>query len=120
MISSALSAIPVLLLWHRQKSYGRNVEMLLIVTFLFFAQAAAAVFSLVTAEMFREFMLDADEFVIKTPSDEFVIDVAWSFGYSWALMICCGIVELFMIFMTMYLYYEKAQVQNELDSQFFV
>lgn len=90
---------------------------------LFIVGSVAAVFSLLAAEMFREFISDADEYTVEiptNPSQEYNFDVTWKFSYSWILMISSSTIQILVLLMTLFVYYERAQVQQELESQLFI
>lgn len=122
-VAAGVSGIPVALLWHRQNSYSSNKEMIVLVTLIFFTVAIAAVFALVAAEMFRQFISDASEYSIDSPlspGGEYIIETTWTFSFSWILMISSATIEILMIILTLFIYYDRAQVQSELDAQVFL
>ena len=122
-VAAGLSGIPVVLLWRRQNSYSSNKELIGLVALIFVTVAVAAVFALVSAEMFRQFISDATKYVVNTsfvPGAEYTIEITWAFSFSWILMISSATVEILMIMTTLFIYYDRAQVQNEMDSQVFL
>jgi hypothetical protein len=121
-VAAGVSGLPVVLLWHRQNSYSSNKEMLILVSLIFLTVATAAVFALVSAEMFRQFISDANEYTFSsiTGDADYTIETTWAFSYSWVLMISSATIEILMIILTLIIYYDRAQVQNELDAQVFL
>jgi hypothetical protein len=85
-------------------------------------ETVGAIFSLLSAEAFREFMSGADRYTYSDAATGFTVSISldWKFGYSWILMVVAGICQLIMVLLTIYLYWEKIKVQDELDQQLFV
>ena len=89
---------------------------------IFLMETVGAIFSLLAAEAFREFMSGADRYTYSDTTTGFTVSISldWKFGYSWILIVVAGICQLIMVLLTIYLYWEKMKVQDELDQQLFV
>ena len=109
-------------MWWRQRQYIHNIEMLVTLGILFLTETIAAIFALVSANAFRIFLGDVDNWILTNPSNgqEMVVGITWKFGYSWVLLVVTAVFQLLMIFMTIYLYRQKNIIQEDLEQQLFI